>query len=74
MTSGAPTDTLTGPVRKPATGAERKVALIARPASTMTAATLAFIRPVRSAGQFMLSTAPWPTVTRYESKMREAFA
>ena len=74
MTRGAPTETFTGPARKPATGALLKVALSARPASTITAATDAFILPVRSAGQFMFRTAPWPTVTRNESKMRLALA
>ena len=51
-----------------------KVSLSAAPTSRITAATDAFMRPERSGAMFMLSTAPWPTVRRYESKTRDAFA
>ena len=51
-----------------------KVALSAAPTSRITAATDAFSRPERSGAMFMLSTAPWPTVARYASKTRDAFA
>jgi hypothetical protein len=39
-----------------------KVLLIARPTCAMTAATEAFIWPVRSGGMLTVNVVPWPTV------------